>query len=233
MLLVVYVAYAARSQRSIGIKDWRVNLPSGRSTLIQVGIAVADLGCSSLAMWSLMPAASNGATGVDGFFTVAVAFISATLLGFASHAPGSLGVFDAAMLLALPQIGKEELVAGLLLFRALYFMVPFAVALLTMGFWEASHMFRRGSSQSNFGLDVARMSEATSGISLASYDVAPDIAEPVIGPAGGGTRWLIRATCNPHSLPLTPLTSFDGARYQRAATPCRRGSFLINQGQRD
>ncbi len=153
VLLVVYVTYAAGSQRSIGVKDWRVNLPSGRSTLIQVGIAVVDLGCSSLAMWSLMPAASNGATGVDGFFTVAVAFISATLLGFASHAPGSLGVFDAAMLLALPQIGKEELVAGLLLFRALYFMVPFAVALLTMGFWEASHMFRRGSSQSNFGLD--------------------------------------------------------------------------------
>jgi glycosyltransferase 2 family protein len=145
VLLVAYVSYAARNQRSIGIKDWRVNLPSGRSTLVQVGIAVVDLGCSSLAMWSLMPAASNGATGIDGFFTVAVAFPSATLLGFASHAPGSLGVFDAAMLLALPQIGKEELVAGLLLFRALYFMVPFAVALLTMGFWEASHMFRRGS----------------------------------------------------------------------------------------
>src|SRR6202040_1884434 len=53
----------------------------------------------------------------EQFFTIAVAFVSATLLGFASHAPGSLGVFDAAMLVAPPEIPKEELVAGLLVFR--------------------------------------------------------------------------------------------------------------------
>ena len=54
-------------------------------------------------------------------------FILATLLGFASHAPGSLGVFDAAMLVALPQFGQEELVATLVMFRILYFMIPFAI----------------------------------------------------------------------------------------------------------
>ena len=46
-------------------------------------------------------------------------FILATLLGFASHAPGSLGVFDAAMLVALPQFGREHLVATLVVFRIL------------------------------------------------------------------------------------------------------------------
>ena len=40
----------------------------------------------------------------DDFITVAIACVSATLLGFASHAPGSLGVFDAAMLVALPDV---------------------------------------------------------------------------------------------------------------------------------
>ena len=39
------------------------------------------------------------------------------------------------------------------------------------------------------------MSEAKSGVDRAIIStLAPDIAEPVIGPAGGGTRWLIRAT---------------------------------------
>ena len=56
-------------------------------------------------------------------------FVSATLLGFASHSPGGLGVFDAAMLVALWQFDKEDLVAGLLLFRLLYYIVPFALAL--------------------------------------------------------------------------------------------------------
>jgi uncharacterized membrane protein YbhN (UPF0104 family) len=106
---------------------------------MQIGIGVADLGCSSLAMYAVMPSA-----GTDEFFTVAVAFVSATLLGFASHAPGSLGVFDAAMVVALPEIPKEGLVAGLLVFRMLYFMVPFCLALLTMACWESAQFFRRG-----------------------------------------------------------------------------------------
>ena len=59
--------------------------------------------------------------------------MSATLLGFASHAPGGLGVFDAAMLVALWQFDKEELLAGLLLFRLLYYLAPFVVALMILG----------------------------------------------------------------------------------------------------
>jgi hypothetical protein len=67
------------------------------------------------------------------FLSLAVVFILATLLGFASHAPGSLGVFDAAMLVALPQFGREQLVATLLVYRALYFVIPFSIAISIMG----------------------------------------------------------------------------------------------------
>ncbi len=142
VLLVSYVAWASLRPRSLGVKDWRVDLPGGVSTLVQIGIAVADLGCSSFAMWSLMPA------GGDGYVTVAAAFVAATLLGFASHAPGSLGVFDAAMLVALPEVGKEELVASLLVFRVLYFMIPFCLALVTMACWEAALAISRRKSKS-------------------------------------------------------------------------------------
>jgi uncharacterized membrane protein YbhN (UPF0104 family) len=71
-----------------------------------------------------------------GFITVAVIFVSATLLGFASHAPGGLGVFDAAMLVALWQFDREELLAGLLLFRLLYYIVPFIFAVIILGIRE-------------------------------------------------------------------------------------------------
>jgi len=139
VLLGGYVAWASRRPRIIGLHNWTVGLPGGPSTLIQIGIGLADLACSSLAMYSVMPSAGEGQ-----FFTIAVAFVSATLLGFASHAPGSLGVFDAAMLVALPGIPKEELVASLLVFRMLYFMIPFCLALITMAIWEATLFFRRG-----------------------------------------------------------------------------------------
>ena len=56
-----------------------------------------------MAMYLLMPAHPA----ID-FMSLAVVFILATLLGFASHAPGSIGVFDAAMLVALPEFGRSS-----------------------------------------------------------------------------------------------------------------------------
>jgi uncharacterized membrane protein YbhN (UPF0104 family) len=45
-------------------------------------------------------------------------------------------VFDAAMLVALWQFDKEDLLAGLLLFRLLYYVIPFALSLLILGIRE-------------------------------------------------------------------------------------------------
>jgi glycosyltransferase 2 family protein len=115
-------------RRELGQNGWKVVLPSWRLTLLQVLIGVIDLGFCAMAMYLLMPAQPD----ID-FISLAVVFILATLLGFASHAPGSLGVFDAAMLLALPQFGREQLVATLVVFRILYFVIPFSVAITIMG----------------------------------------------------------------------------------------------------
>jgi hypothetical protein len=115
-------------RRQLGRHGWKVVLPSARLTLVQVLIGVVDLSFCATAMYLLMPA--NPA--ID-FFSLAVVFILATLLGFASHAPGSIGVFDAAMLVALPQFGREQLLATLLVFRVLYFVVPFTIAISIMG----------------------------------------------------------------------------------------------------
>ena len=122
-----------KSRRELGQNGWKVVLPSWRLTLLQILIGVVDLGFCALAMYLLMPAQPD----ID-FVSLAVVFILATLLGFASHAPGSLGVFDAAMLVALPQFGREQLVATLVVFRILYFMIPFAISITIMGgreFW--------------------------------------------------------------------------------------------------
>jgi glycosyltransferase 2 family protein len=127
-MLMSYVGWVWSSPRMIGRREWEVRLPSGPSTLLQIGIGILDLSCCTLAMYMLLPDDPH-----IGFVTLTVVFVTATLLGFASHAPGGLGVFDAAMLVALWQFDKEELVAGLLLFRLLYYIAPFAVALAILG----------------------------------------------------------------------------------------------------
>jgi hypothetical protein len=134
MLLAVlsaYVAWVAAKPRVIGREGWQVTLPGGRLTLIQIAIGIVDLSCCAAAMYMLVPDEPN-----LGFVTVAVIFVAATLLGFASHAPGGLGVFDAAMMVALWQFDKEDLLAGLLLFRLLYYIIPFVIALAILGIRE-------------------------------------------------------------------------------------------------
>ena len=120
--IVAYFVWLAlgEERRELGQNGWKVVLPSARLTLLQILIGVVDLGFCAMAMYLLMPAQPS----ID-FISLAVVFILATLLGFASHAPGSLGVFDAAMLVALPEFGREQLLATLLVFRILYFLIPF------------------------------------------------------------------------------------------------------------
>jgi uncharacterized membrane protein YbhN (UPF0104 family) len=138
LLLGAYVAWASLRPRTIGISTWHVQLPGGRSTLIQIAIGIADLGCSSFAMYNLMPASAQ----VDPL-AVMTAFVSATLLGFASHLPGALGVIEEAMHVMLPDVSKEALLASLGVFRTLYFFIPLCVALLAMAAWETMLFMRR------------------------------------------------------------------------------------------
>ena len=122
-----YVLWLSLRSRTVGVGAWSVILPTAPLTLVQIGIGVLDLVAGGLAMSLLLP----DDPAVD-FLTVLVIYVTATLLGFLSHAPGSLGVFEAAMLIALPQFAKEELLASLMIFRCLYFVLPLIVAIGVM-----------------------------------------------------------------------------------------------------
>jgi uncharacterized membrane protein YbhN (UPF0104 family) len=129
--LVSYAIWVWMQPREVGRGPWTVVLPGGPLTLLQIAIGIVDLGFCALAMYVLVPDEPN-----LGFIVVAVIFVSATLLGFASHSPGGLGVFDAAMLVGLWQMDREELLAGMLLFRLLYYILPFVISVILLTFRE-------------------------------------------------------------------------------------------------
>jgi uncharacterized membrane protein YbhN (UPF0104 family) len=129
--LVAYVVWVWTQPRVVGRGPWTVVLPGGPLTLLQIAIGIVDLGFCALAMYVLVPDEPN-----LGFVVVAVIFVSATLLGFASHSPGGLGVFDAAMLVGLWQMDREDLLAGMLLFRVLYYIAPFVISVILLTFRE-------------------------------------------------------------------------------------------------
>jgi uncharacterized membrane protein YbhN (UPF0104 family) len=135
--VAAFLVWTWLSPRSIGTKRWPVRLPSGPVVLLQIAIGVFDLGAAALAMYVLIPAGMN----IDIFRLITV-FIAATLLGFASHTPAGIGVFDAAILLGLGGEDKEPLIAALLMFRFLYHFLPFVMALGLFGSVEGWRMLR-------------------------------------------------------------------------------------------
>jgi glycosyltransferase 2 family protein len=130
-VIVGYLIWLLPRPRVIGRNEWQIVLPNARLTLVQIGIGILDLCSAALAVYTLLPAKPS-----IEFVELLVTFVIATLLGFLSHAPGSLGVFDAAMLIGLPQFEKEELLATLLIFRVLYFILPLFLAVLVLGIRE-------------------------------------------------------------------------------------------------
>jgi glycosyltransferase 2 family protein len=131
MIIVGYLLWLTPRRRLIGRSSWQIALPNPRSTVLQIGIGIWDLGAGTIAVYALLPAYPA----VD-FSVVLVVFVTAILLGFVSHAPGSLGVIEATMLVGLPQFPKEELLASLLIFRFLYFILPLSFAAVLLGLRE-------------------------------------------------------------------------------------------------
>jgi len=129
--VAAFLIWCWRHPRSLGKNKWLVRLPSGPLVLLQILVGLLDLTAAALAMYVLIP------SGFDiGLFRLMVVFIAATLLGFASHAPAGLGVFDATILIGLGSVDREQMLATLLMFRFLYHFVPMLVALALFGALE-------------------------------------------------------------------------------------------------
>ncbi len=126
-----YLVWLVPRPRVIGRANWKIVLPGLRRTGLQIGIGTVDRFLAALSFFILLPPQPG-----VGFMTIVVVFVVATLLGAVSHAPGSLGVVEAAILIGLPQYPREQLLATLLTFRVLDFFLPLLLALMMFGLRE-------------------------------------------------------------------------------------------------
>jgi uncharacterized membrane protein YbhN (UPF0104 family) len=123
-----YCAWVALEPRRIRLRGHVLELPGPGATLAQLAVGAADLCAAAAALYVLLPA------GVDLDFTAFLAvYVLACILGVISHAPGGIGVFEATMLNAVPGASQGSVLAALLLFRVIYYFVPFIVALAVLG----------------------------------------------------------------------------------------------------
>lgn len=136
--MMTYLAWVSRGQRRVSMQGLKLELPGLTLTLGQLFLGVVDLCCASAALYVILPA-DHGL----GFLSFSAAYVFACLLGIASHMPGGIGAFEATMLKTVPSPSPEALLASLLLFRVLYYVVPFVLALAILG---ANESIRRWNS---------------------------------------------------------------------------------------
>lgn len=136
--ILAYLVWVTIRRRMVVIKGFRLQLPGLGLTLGQIALGVIDQSAAAGALYVLLP----GHEALD-FFAFAAIYVFACILGVASNAPGGIGVFEAAMLNAVPAASQDALLASLVLFRVIYYLLPFLTALAFLG---AHHGFRQWKS---------------------------------------------------------------------------------------
>ena len=125
-LLALVLGYIALPfLRRQPLRFWRFELavPSTGIVLAQVAASVVDWMACAAVLYVLLPASALPFGALLGSFLVA------QLAGLVSHVPGGIGVFESLMLIALrPYHAPQVVLAALLLFRVIYYLAPFAIA---------------------------------------------------------------------------------------------------------
>ena len=112
-----------RRRTSFTIAGFSIAMPNPAVGLFQLLLTGFDLMGAGLALWILLPATSIN------LFSFAAIFAAAVALGVISRIPGGLGVFEIVVFVSLGRyMARNELAAALLIYRAVYFVLPLMLA---------------------------------------------------------------------------------------------------------
>ncbi|MBE0599318.1 MAG: flippase-like domain-containing protein, partial [Desulfuromonadales bacterium] len=96
----------------------------------QIVISAGDWLLTASVLYLLLPPADIS---LPQFLQI---YLLAQIAVLLSHVPGGLGVFEAVILLLLPQLPPPALFSALLVYRGIYFLLPFVLAVLLFGMQE-------------------------------------------------------------------------------------------------
>lgn len=124
-----------RGGTTMRVGRWSVPVPHARLALTQLVVAAGDWTAAALVLYALLalPVPHDPASAGLGFFAFTGAFIIAQTAGQLSHVPGGLGVFDALMVVLLrPFLPPDRIFGALIVYRAIYYLAPFVLALVML-----------------------------------------------------------------------------------------------------
>jgi phosphatidylglycerol lysyltransferase len=127
--IVGFFIWLATGKKRLTFHSFGFTLPDVRLALGLSVVAVVDIMGAAMTLYVLMPA--DLVQSYPYFFIV---FVGAIAAGILSHAPGGLGVFEATLIAGLGASGRPDVLAALLLYRLIYTILPFSVAVTGLAF---------------------------------------------------------------------------------------------------
>jgi glycosyltransferase 2 family protein len=122
------------------INLWKLKLEYPRFSLVcrQLVVAPLELLAAAAIIYYALPEQSN-----PGYFMVLGIFLASFSAALLSHAPGGLGVLEVMFLLALPDVNPADVIAALLVFRLFYLLIPFAISLIIVVWFEQDQLLKK------------------------------------------------------------------------------------------
>ena len=139
--LALAVAYAALGWwvQRLELFGFVLKVPGPITTFAQIGLSLADLALAGAVFFMCLPDPAAAS-----YPHVLAVFVVALTAGIISHVPGGLGVFDTIILAGLSnEVPGDQILAALLVFRVMYFLVPLVTACALFGGLEAIQARRR------------------------------------------------------------------------------------------
>lgn len=123
------VLCARRSGRSLRWRRHRFRPPRLRVALVQLALSATNWALMGLIVWTLLGHAVP-------YPTVLAVLLLAAVAGVVTHVPAGLGVIETVFIASLAgQIGSHQVLAALVSYRAVYYLLPAALAAVGY-FWS-------------------------------------------------------------------------------------------------
>jgi phosphatidylglycerol lysyltransferase len=184
---VVYVVATVVRRKPVRIRRFELPLPPVRIAIAQVVISAVDWALAGAVLYVLLPPSPLS------FLQFLSIFLVAILLGMVSHVPGGVGVFEGLMVVLLrPYLTSGQLLPSLVVFRAVYYLLPLAVALVAL---VADELWQRRRHVARAGEVIGHAAERLTPVLLAIFTFLSGVVLLLSGatPAATGRLELLDA----------------------------------------
>lgn len=143
-LSMSWVVLAAVRRAPLRVFRWKIKLPSLPIAAAQIAVGTLNFALVSASLYACILSVAE-----IGYVEVAASYVIANTAGIVSHVPGGLGVIEMVVTYLLPQ---THILGAVLLFRAVYYLLPLPLGLLS---FLAAELYYRGRGAAPAGAQRA------------------------------------------------------------------------------